>query len=448
MWGWKSAKKPEHEHEVKETPSKRKFEINFAFELSVVGLPNNEFFSPTRDAIDRWVLQEPPAYQGLGPSFQILYELATGEFVFVRYECCELLAPTTELPKVWRSTSRPRGQKISQEQAFRWLSNGQLEIPESLKHMPAELSARQSKPATEPIDRPLEHWSKSLPEHGEQQIPACIAEFRTLAQKLIDGTVILIHQIRGWADGVSPGTLPPQLPSFLSAIRKRYQVNQSNWWGDPAAIAPKDTGIEGLPWPSDLEICRKHLAQIKDLVVLPILVLVQARRPQIGNAYHPTQSEFQNAWRTLVDRLPDIEQSAVAVRRELLSESKPQLEPTPAITITAASSQRDEDIEREILRRDMETLSDFEWKILGLLKKNGFTSDQIEQWATQSLISEWLEKLGVNGALKSVLSNLKKHDWLTSRDGNKKGGGYILTPKGLSALELRSEGQQSKNQSD
>jgi hypothetical protein len=452
----------------------RKFEINFGFEESAVPLADGTFFSPQSDALDRWVLQEQSHFAGIGPSFQIVYEQLNGQFVSMRYECCECLPKSENRPQLWHSTAAPRGQRISPEQAFVWLSNGQLEIPESLKHVPAELASRQ--PAPPPAERSLEHWAKSLAEHFEQQIPASTAEYRALAKKLVDGTVILVHQIRNWVDGVSPGTLPQQFPVFIREVRKRYRVNPSTWWGDPLAIAPGEVGMEALPWPGELTACQQHLAQIKGLVVLPLLVLIQARRPKMGNDYYPTPSEFQNAWKTLVDRLPEIELAVVSVRQELLihpasESSTSNTESERTLTESETSAPESELLVTELESPtatvvpevagviideapsistflDTSVLSEKDWKILTVLRDKGFINENIKRWATQGLFAEWLGEEGVATSLKTALSHLRKHGWILSRRGNAGGGGYILTPKGLSALELRETSDDSTNRSD
>ena len=99
---------------------------SFAFENGSVRLSNRRVLLPARDAVDRWVVQSPGYYRALGEDFQILYELNGVKFALVEYRCCHLS------DGVWVGDTSPRALLISARDAYEWLLDNGLGIPDSL----------------------------------------------------------------------------------------------------------------------------------------------------------------------------------------------------------------------------------------------------------------------------------------------------------------------------
>lgn len=414
-----------------ESNQKPPFKIEFGYERSLLLLPDGTYFSAVKEAIRKWS-HGSRAMGFFGTGFcQIIYELANGEFLLVEYRSS--------------SPHTPVGRKITPEIAFQLLIKWEEPIPKSLEHIPGEIAARRSQPQPPPANRPLEHWQNSLPYDPIRELPIQVTEFRALALTIAEGAVNLVHKVRSWSDGGAFDGLSNPVARFLVTLQSEYLIDPNSWWGEPGEIPPRLAVIEELPWPVSMKSIPEHVSKLKELAILPLLLLIHVTRSTFEDEHFPTSEEVQNACLILTRGLPEIELSTIAIRKALAGVERPgpdgsadvaeaqKSEPQSQIEESSPLVEHTQDFLDEVA-----TISEAQWGILSLMRSEGCDGTNVEmRWPTQETISSWLGDKGVTATLKANLSSLTRHKWLQSRRGNQLGGGYSLTPKGLRALRFR-----------
>lgn len=124
----------------------------FQFESGTVPLLDGRLFTPTRDAVQRWIVRSPGYYRALGEDFEILYELHGAKFVFVVYTCCTMNGLPSYVARrasggLWTGTVAVARQATPSE-ALDWLLEHNFQPPASLAHLTA------GRGIVDPADRP------------------------------------------------------------------------------------------------------------------------------------------------------------------------------------------------------------------------------------------------------------------------------------------------------